>query len=178
MLRNCRALAAALTWGILLAAAGTADAQDLKIGFIRSATILDQYQGARVATETFNRDVDAWNQEMQRRKGELDLLGKALEAQSPMLSDVTRREKEQDYQRKLNEYDQYVQSLWGPGGLVQQRNEELLRPIVEKIQRIARKVAEEESYDFLFDASEGNLIYGDREYDLTARVVELLNQPE
>ncbi len=176
MLRRLRVLIAA--GFVLAAAAGGASSQDLKIGFIRSATILDQYQGARVATETFNRDVEAWNQEMQQRKSELDLIGKALEAQSPMLSDVSRREKEQEYQRKLNEYDQYVQSIWGSGGLVQQRNEELLRPIVEKIQRIARKVAEEDSYDFLFDASEGNLIYGDREHDLTARVIELLNQPE
>ena len=32
-----------------------------------------------------------------------------------MLSDEKRREKEQDHQRKLTEYDQFVQSIWGPG---------------------------------------------------------------
>jgi outer membrane protein len=175
-----------LTWAaglaMLLAIAGgataPAGAQNLKIGFIRSTTILDQSQAARTATEQFNREVEAWNQEAQRRKAELDILSKELEAQAPMLSDQVRRQKEQDYQRKLGEHDQYVQSIWGPGGLVTQRNDELLKPIIEKVQRIARKIAAEDGYDFILDASEGNIIYADKAYDLTQRVIDAINQPE
>ncbi|MBM3286097.1 MAG: OmpH family outer membrane protein [Candidatus Eisenbacteria bacterium] len=152
--------------------------QEIKIGFIRSATILDQYEGARAVTQTFNQDVTAWNQEAQQRRKDLDLLGKELESQSPMLTDQVRRDKEADYQRKLAEYDQYVQGIWGPGGLVAQRNEELLRGLVDKIQRVARKIADEEEYDFVFDASGGNIIYADRAHDLTQKVIEGLNQPE
>lgn len=155
-----------------------AGAQNVKIGFIRSSTIMDQSQAARGATEQFNREVEAWNQEAQRRKTELDLLSKELEAQSPMLSDQVRRQKEQDYQRKLAEHDQYVQSIWGPGGLVTQRNDELLKPVIEKIQRVTRKIAAEDGYDFILDASDGNIIYADKSYDLTQRVIEALNQPE
>jgi len=95
-----------------------------------------------------------------------------------MLSDAVRREKEQDYQQKLNEYDQFVQSVWGPGGLVAQRNEELFRDIVERIQLAAQGIAEEEGYDFVFDASDGNIIWADRTHDLTQRVLEVLNQQE
>lgn len=159
-------------------AAAPVRAQSIRIGYIRSAAILDQSQAARAATEQFNRDVEAYNQEAQKRKGELDVLSKQLEAQSPMLSDQVRREKEQDYQRKLAEHDQYVQSVWGTGGLVTQRNDELLKPVVEKIQRIARKIAADDGYDFILDASDGNIIYADKEYDLTQRVIEALNQPE
>lgn len=163
-----------MMWGV----AAPAGAQNLKIGFIRSSTILDQSQAARTATEQFNREVESWNQEAQRRKAELDLLSKELEAQAPMLSDAVRRQKEQDYQRKLGEHDQYVQSIWGPGGLVTQRNDELLKPIIEKMQRIARKIASEDGYDFILDASDGNIIYADKNYDLTQRVIDALNQPE
>lgn len=174
--RRVLLMAGLLLAGIALAISG-AGAQDLKIGFIRSAALLDQYEGAKSATEQFNRDVEAWNQEAQTRRREIDVVGKELEAQSPMLTDAVRREKEQDYQKKLNDYDQYVQSIWGPGGLVAQRNEELLRGVVEKIQRAARKIAEEEGYDFVFDASEGNIIYADRSHDLTQQVLDSLNQP-
>jgi outer membrane protein len=154
-----------------------AAAQNLKIGFVRSSAILDQFAGARAATETFSKDVEAWNQEAQARRRDLDVIGKQLEAQSPMLTDAIRREKEQDYQKKLNEYDQYVQSIWGPGGLVAQRNEELLRDLVDKVQKAARKIAAEEGYDFVFDASEGNIIYADRAYDMTQKVLDALSQP-
>jgi outer membrane protein len=171
-------LGIALVGTALALGSTTAAAQDLKLGFIRSSTILEQFEGARVATETLSRDVQAWNEEARNRRREIDLLGKELEAQSPMLSDAVRRQKEQDYQLKLNEYDQYVQSVWGPGGLVAQRNEELLRGVVEKIQRIARRIADQDGYDFIFDASEGNIIYADKAYDLTEQVVTLLNEPE
>lgn len=156
----------------------SAGSQDLKIAYIRSADIMSRYQEVRAATETLNRDVQAWNEEAQSRRRELDLLEAELSAQAPMLSDQVRREKEQDYQRKLNEYDQYVQSVWGPGGLVAQRNEELLSEIVERIQAVARRLAAEEEYDFILDASDGNIIYADREYDLTDKVIEELNQTE
>lgn len=155
-----------------------ASAQDAKIGFIRSATILEQYSGARAALESFNRDVEAWNQEAQARRREIDQIGRELEAQSPMLTDQVRQDKEQEYQRKLNEYDQYVQSIWGPEGLVAQRNEEAMRGVVDKIQRAARKIAAEDGYDYILDASEGNIIYADAKHDLTRRVIEALNQPE
>jgi outer membrane protein len=152
--------------------------QEIRIAYIRSSTLLEQYRKARTVTETFNRDVQAWNQEAQARRREIDVLGKELEAQSPMLSDQVRREKEQDYQMKLNEYDQYVQSIWGPGGLVSQRNEELLRDVIDKIQVAARKIALDNEYDFVFDASNGNIIYADKEHDLTEEVLEELNQSE
>ena len=152
--------------------------QELRIAYIRSADIMSQYQEVRTATESLNRDVQAWNEEAQSRRREIDLLETELSAQAPMLSDQVRRDKEQDYQKKLNEYDQYVQSVWGPGGLVAQRNEELLSRIVERIQAVARKVAAEEEFDFVFDASDGNIIYADKEYDLTDKVLQELSQTE
>jgi outer membrane protein len=170
-------LCAMILFGGLLAPL-PAESQDLKIAYIRSADVMSQYTEVRVATETLNRDVQAWNEEAQSRRRELDLLEAELSAQAPMLSDQVRRDKEQDYQKKLNEYDQYVQSVWGPGGLVAQRNEELLSVIVERIQTVARRLAAEEEFDFIFDASDGNIIYADREYDLTDKVINELNQTE
>lgn len=177
-----RRLSLLVVVGIGLAAQGPVtsrvEAQDLSIAFVRSETILEQYHRARAATETLNRDVQAWNEEMQSRRRDLDLLGKELEAQAPMLSDPVRREKEQDFQQKLNEYEQFVQSVWGPGGLVTQRNEELLRDVVLRIQQVTARIAEAEGFDFVFDGSDGNIIYADRSYDLTQRVLDELNQTE
>ncbi|MDM7915198.1 MAG: OmpH family outer membrane protein [Candidatus Eisenbacteria bacterium] len=180
--RGSSAIVALAVWIACLALATSlpapAAAQDLKIGFIRSSAILDQYEGARAAVATLNGDIEAWNQEAQTRMRELDALRRELGAQAPMLSDQVRREKEQEYQRKSAAYDQYVQSIWGPQGLVASRNEELLRGVVEKIQRAARKIASEQGFTFILDASDGNLIYGDTTYDLTDQVLEILKTPE
>lgn len=92
-----------------------------------------------------------------------------------MLSDERRREKEEDYQRRVTEYDKFVQSIWGPNGLVAQRNEEILRPIIARIQAILVDVAEEDGYDLILDAADGNILYADPSLDLTQRVLDLLN---
>ncbi|MBD3161936.1 MAG: hypothetical protein GF346_06575 [Candidatus Eisenbacteria bacterium] len=171
-------IAAAIAIALLTGSAPPAAAQDLTIAFIRSEAILEQYQRARTATETFNRDVQAWNEEAQTRRRELDLLDKELQAQAPMLSDQVRMEKEQDFQQKLNEYEQFVQSVWGPNGLVTQRNEELLRDVVLRIQQATTRIAEREGYDIVFDGSDGNIIYADPAYDATQLVLDELNQTQ
>jgi outer membrane protein len=164
----------ALAFSGLIGAAGTARAE-VKIGFINSEKILEQSKEARAALDGFQRDVDGWNQEAQQRRKDLDDLTRELGQQSPMLSDEKRREKEQDLQRKLTEYDQFVQSVWGPGGLVIRRNEEVLRPVTSKIQTILDKIGAEEGYDLILDAADGNILYADQELDLTDAVISQLN---
>jgi outer membrane protein len=151
---------------------------EIKIGFVNSEQILEAFQGTRAATEAFNRDVQGWNTDASNRKKELDELGRELSAQTPMLSDEKRREKEQDYQRKLTEYDQFVQSIWGPNGLVVKRNEEVLRPIIGKIQTILAKIGADEQFDLILDAANGNVLYADQTLDLTQRVVDELNKQQ
>lgn len=158
-----------------LTATPAAAQSNLRIGFLDSERIVDGYTETKTAMETFRRDVDAWNQEAQTRKTELDQIGRELQQQSPMLSDEKRREKEADYQRKSAEYDQYVQSIWGPQGLLVQRNEEILRPIVTRIQEIVGDIAVEDDYDLILDAADGNILYGDPGLDLTQRVLDRLN---
>jgi len=92
-----------------------------------------------------------------------------------MLSDERRREREQDLQRKLTEYDQFIQSVWGPSGLVVKRNEEVLRPVVARIQTVLDKIGSEEGYDLILDAADGNILYADRAIDLTQIVIDQLN---
>jgi outer membrane protein len=161
---------------VLATAGGVGTARgEIKIGYINSETVMEQSKEAQTALAGFNRDVDGWNQEAIERRKELDDLARELGQQSPMLSDAKRLEKEQDHQRKLTEYDQFVQSVWGPGGLVVKRNEEVLRPIVAKIQTILAKFGADEGYDLIFDAADGNILYADQTLDLSQKVIELLN---
>lgn len=172
MRRHDRWALACLLGAILGAGAARAD---VKIGYVNSEKILDQSTEAKAALDGFARDVEGWNQEAQQRRRDLDDLTRELGQQTPMLSDDKRREKEGDLQRKLTEYDQFVQSIWGPNGLVVRRNEEVLRPVVAKIQTILEKIGGEEGFDIILDAADGNILYADRELDLTQQVIDRLN---
>jgi outer membrane protein len=174
-MRSLSAKTGLLAFGLLLLASAAARAET-KIGFINSDQILEKFPGTRSAMETFNQDVKQWNDDATTRKQELDKLGRELADKSPMLSDDKRREAEQDYQRKSTEYDQFVQSVWGPNGLVVKRNEEILRPIISKIQTILAKIGSDEGFDLILDAANGNILYANQELDLTQRVIDELSK--
>lgn len=159
---------------LALMTAGSAGA-NIKIGFINSQEVLEGYTGTRAVLEGFNRDVDVWTQEAAARKRELDRAGRELTSQSPMLSDEKRREMEQDYQRRLTEYDQFVRNIWGMEGLVVRRNEEILRPIAARVQTILARIGAEEGYDLILDAAGGTILYADDALDLTRRLIDELN---
>jgi len=54
----------------------------------------------------------------------------------------------------------------------------LLKPLYEKIAKIVEEVAKELKYNFVFDKQsgvlEGSLLYGDKEFDITFKVLDKL----
>ena len=165
----------------LLAVGGTAFlgdgayAQEARVAFVDSEKIVDGYNRINEVRASYQADVKAWNDEAQGRKREIDLPESELEKQGPGLSDEKLREKEQDYQKKVSEYESFVQSIWGPNGLVVQRNEEVLRPVIKRIQTIVGEIAEERGLNLILDAADGNILYADPSLDLTAEVIQRLN---
>lgn len=76
---------------------------------------------------------------------------------------------QQDIQQKdqqLAEYKQYVQQL-----LVQTQSE-LFKPVKEKITKIIGDVAKEMKFNFVLDKSSDAVIYGDKELDITFKVLD------
>jgi outer membrane protein len=157
----------------LTALGGTVSAE-VKIGFVNTEVILQGYKAVQGVMETFNRDVQAWESDLQQRKKELDGLQREVQQQSLMLSDPRRQDRESEYQRKLTEFEKFKESIWATDGLIEQRNEELLRPIINRIQAALEQIAAEDGYDLILDAADNNILYGDPSFDLTQRVLTVL----
>ena len=52
----------------------------------------------------------------------------------------------------------------------------MTQPIIEKIDAILKRIAEDEDYTFIFDAVSGGLAYAKPTFDLTDQVIEELNK--
>jgi len=153
-------------------------ADDLKIGFIDSERIFAAYKGTSQAQTEFNSDIQKWTQELESRKQELQNMIDEYQNQSLILSEAKRREKEEEIQGKRNELDSFNQEIWGPNGRVAQRNEQLTKPIVEKIREVLSDIGQTEGFSIVFDATDGNVVYADHALDLTDRVIERLNEEQ
>ena len=170
-----------VVWHVLalcLAFPGTSGAADLKIGFIDSERIFADYAGTREAQVSFNREVQELTKTAKEKKTEIDDLQRKLDAQGPMLSEAKRDEQNQVLQRKIAEYDAFVQKNWGPQGAVSKLNEQYLKPIVDRVHKIVTSIGSSEGYSIIMDAADGNIIFGDRTLDLTDRVLDLLKKED
>jgi outer membrane protein len=92
-----------------------------------------------------------------------------------MLSDARRKEKQDELNAKFTELGQFEREIWGPNGKVAQMNEQLTRPIITKIKEVVEKIAAAEAFSIIFDAADGNLVFGEPALDLTDRILAELN---
>jgi outer membrane protein len=167
-----RAASLALIVGAALAgpASAQAPAAAPKIGFINSAAILAEAPGRADAETRFKTEVTAYQAQLQRMSDSLQTMAAAFEREAPRLDSATRvararviQERETAYQTRARDLDQQMQS----------RQAELIRPIMENLQKIIEQVRAEDGYSLIFDvASQTSVIVAaDKSLDLTPKVL-------
>lgn len=163
--------AALLALAIGAASAGTASAQAApKFGFINSAAILAEAPGREAAETRFKNEVSAYQAQLQRMSDSLQTMAAAFEREAPRLDSATRlsrakviQDREVAYQTRARDLDQQMQS----------RQAELIRPIMENLQKIIEQVRAEDGYAMIFDvASQASVIVAaDKNLDITQKVL-------
>jgi outer membrane protein len=163
---------------LCLTSAGAAFGAELKIGFIDSERIFAEFKGVQEAQKQFDQDIQTWKAQATEMKSENDKLRGEIDSQRLMLSESKLQEKESELQGKIRAYEEFVQRIWGPNGELEQRNEQLTKPIIAKIRTVVDKIGMDESFSFILDAADGNIVFGNKALDLTDRVLEELGKME
>ncbi|MCX5800681.1 MAG: OmpH family outer membrane protein [Candidatus Eisenbacteria bacterium] len=163
---------------LCLVSAGVALGADLKVGFIDSERIFAEFKGVQEAQTQFDREIQTWKAQATQMKGENDKLRGEIDSQKLMLSEAKLQEKETELQGKVRAYEEFVQRIWGPNGELEQKNEQLTKPIVAKIRTVVDKIGMDENFSFILDAADGNIVFGSKALDLTDRVLEELGKME
>lgn len=173
---RCVIRAASLALIVGAAAAGTASAQSAsappppKIGWINSAAILSEAPGRAEAETRFKSEVTAYQAQLQRMSDSLQTMAAAFEKDAARLDSSTRvsrakviQERETGYRTRAQQLDQQMQT----------RQAELVRPIMENIQKIIEQVRAEEGYSIIFDVASqsGVILAADKQLDLTPKIL-------
>lgn len=147
-----------------------------KIGYVDSQVILTSYPAAVDAQKKLEEENEEWGREMQQMNDDLRQLENDLDQQSLLLSEAKKKEKEDEIQTLITQIQQYQNQKWGQQGEYFRRQEELMRPILDRINAVIHRIAEEEECDFIFDSVQGNILYAQDKYDFTDKVLEELEK--
>ncbi len=144
------------------------------IAVIDSERIFDSLGDVADARELLETEIEEWRAHVDSLQEEIDGIEEDL-VRTLMMSPERRREREDLFEIKKTELETYVSSTFGPGGLLERRNEELVSPIVAAINEAVEEISIEEGFDLVLDASIGTIVFASPAIDITESVLERLS---
>ncbi len=151
-------------------------AQTLKVAYLDTDRIMVESQDTQEAQSIFMAERESWERELERIEEEIQRLQSEFEARKLTLTESGKAQAEERIQTKIRERRQYIESIFGEGGLAMQRNAELLEPIMDKLRDSIERIAIEENYSIIFDAVGGGILYAKPNLDITDLIIQDLNR--
>ena len=158
---------------LLLVLACGAAAGQMKIGHINSETIMQTLPEAIDAQKSIDALVAGWEAELQKMQADWKKKYDDYEKRKLILTDQVRA----DQERELRELDQSITDFrnkkFGQNGELFQKQNEIMKPIQNKMFHVLEQIAKDEGYDYIFDRSgEILVLYANDKYDLTQLVLQ------
>src|SRR5437868_6919564 len=146
----------------------TAQAVDMKIGFVNTERVFREAAPAKRAQQVLEREFSARNSELAKLEKQGRDLQTDLERENVTMPEAQRREKERqladisrDFQRKQREIRE---------DLNLRRNEELAR-VQERATRVINQIAEQEKFDLIIQEA----VFASSRIDITEKVIKALS---
>lgn len=147
----------------------------LKIGYVDSNTIMDNLPDAQDARQKLDALVKDWQAELNKKEADWKTKYDDYEKRKLIMTDQTRAEMETELMNLEKDISDYREKKFGTNGELFQKQDELMKPVQNKIFNAIQEIAEDENLDFVFDRSgDVMLLYAKEEYDITNKVLDKL----
>jgi len=147
----------------------------VKIGYVDSDAIMDKLPDAQDAKQKLDVIVQEWQTELNKIESTWKTKYDDYEKRKLIMTDQTRAETEAELVKLEKQVADYREKKFGTNGEMFQKQDELMKPVQNKVFSAIKDVAKEEDYDYVFDKS-GDilLLYAKEKYDITSKVLNKL----
>ena len=165
---------------IALASVATGAWAELKVGYIDSEVLKERLPEFREAQRKLDQLRQDYENQAKDREAKLLKLQEDFRRQELLMSEARKAELQTEFEAKVQQLQQFTQEKFGPEGELMRKNIELSEPIFKKINDAIQVMAEEEGYDFIFDAAapSSGLVFAKENYDLTEQLLEKMQEEE
>lgn len=161
---------AMLTVFVGVMAVGTVSAKEAKIGIVDFQKALMETNEGKSIKGKLESALARKQKEFDRMQEGVKVLKDELETQGPMMKDDLKRQKFQEYQKKMAELQEFYM---GNQRELAERESELTEPLLKKFDGIVKKLAKDEGFTLIVHAA--GAVYFDTTIDLTARLIKMVN---
>lgn len=151
--------------------AGTAFSQ--KYAFVDTEYILKNIPEYTDAQDILDDMAAEWQDEIEEKFAEVDKLYKDYQAESVLLPEDMKRQKENEIIQKEKEAKDLQKKRFGVEGDLYKKRMELVQPIQEKVFNAIEEIANTRNYAFVFDKASGaTILYAQSKYDISDDVLD------
>jgi len=151
----------------------------IKLGFVDSEIILKQLPEAIKAQGELDALIQKWNAQLDSMGQSFQEAYAAFQKQGATMKEAQKNDAQQKLVAQNQAIEEYRRAKFATGtGEVYQKQEELLRPVKDKVLKTIETVAKEEGMQFVFDKTEqaAILLYADSAYEITYKVLDKLKR--
>ncbi len=147
----------------------------LKIGFVDSDTIMDNLPDVQDTRQKLDQMIRDWQNELRGMESDYKKQQNDFDKSSLIMTDQTRTEAQKKLSELENKISEFRDKKFGPNGELFQKQDELMKPVQNRIFNAIQEIAADEDLDFVFDRSgDIMLLYAKDKYDITVKVLEKL----
>jgi outer membrane protein len=163
----------AVARGTAVAQQPAAPAGPLKIAYVNSRQLLESAPGRTEAEAQFEKETIGFRSQVQRMSDSLQALVGAYERAQATLTPTQRTTRENALRQLQGEFQQRMQVMEQQAG---QRQQELMAPIMDQINKVIQDIRAEGGYAMIFDsgAQVPLIVSADKALDLTDAVLAKL----
>lgn len=165
-----------LLFVLLLGAISLLSAQT-KIAYINTATVMAQLSEAQDAQKQIDALSQQWQSDLNQMANDMQKKVEDYDKRKLIMSDKRRAEAEKELQDLDKKIVDFRNQKFGTSGELFTKQNELMKPIQEKIFKAVKDVADEEGYDYVVDRSSSTLLlFANSKHDLTQKIIQKLLQ--
>jgi outer membrane protein len=161
---------------LLLAAALPAAAKEFRVGYVNTDRIIERYEAAIDAKRELDAAIAKFEARAESLRTDYEQARTEYESQQLSLSEEGKRAKSAEVDQRKRRYDNYLAQVYNKNGEIDRKNDELIAPIVQHIDSVVSRIAEEEGYSLVLDATKSGIVYSASGLDITELVIEELNR--
>ncbi len=163
---------------VVSVAAQTQQPFALKVGYVDSETILEQFPEAIKAKSDLDGLVTKWRKEADSITTVLQNAYADYQKQASTMTPEKQKESQQKIVAQEQQLQQYREQKFAqPNGEYFIRQEQLMAPVKQKIFKAIDEIAKEESMHYVLDkAGEVVVLYADAQFDITFKVLDRLKR--
>lgn len=149
--------------------------QAQRFAYIDSDYIMDNIPEYKAAEMEIERISIEWQKELEAMFGEIESMFRSYQAESPMLPEEIRRQREEAIMTKEKEAKELQMKRFGRNGELFVQRQELVKPIQDRVFEAVQEIATRGNYAIIFDKTGGlTMMYTDVRYDLSDEVLQRL----